>query len=220
LCSWVATINLRWRGSQRLSVTAGSVTFPWRLRCDGASQYPHQEQGCGGRSCECVGKSASQWGLSHGALSNHRDKVKREIGMAEWSVRVFGPQGQIEAASKCLSVNRWAISQSKDGWYLKSEQDFVEGNGYRIAEEAAQLISTINTVYELFNPGDKPSLTLGDHSFVVEDGTRVQSSSKRSRSGRRATSCAATRPKRNGTAASAKPLLWGSASSSRAATRR
>ena len=93
--------------------------------------------------------------------------------MAEWSVKVFGPKHQIEAAVESLSSGSdWAITQSGDEWYMRSSQHPVVGNGRLVVDEAELEIDRINLVYGLFNPSDRALLTIGAHSFVREDGTQ------------------------------------------------
>jgi hypothetical protein len=93
--------------------------------------------------------------------------------MGEWSVKVFGPKHQIEAAIESLSGSDWAITQSGDEWYMRSSQRSVVGNGSLVADEAEREIDRINLVYGLFNPNDRALLTIGAHSFIREDGTQV-----------------------------------------------
>jgi hypothetical protein len=92
--------------------------------------------------------------------------------MGEWSVKVFGPKHQIEAAIESLSGSDWAITQSGDEWYMRSSQHPVVGNGSLVADEAEREIDRINLVYGLFNPNDRALLTIGAHSFIREDGTQ------------------------------------------------
>jgi hypothetical protein len=92
--------------------------------------------------------------------------------MGEWSVKVFGPKHQIEAAVESLSSSDWAITQSGDEWYMRSSQHPVVGNGRSVADEAKREIDRINLAYGLFNPNDRALLTIGAaHSFTREDGT-------------------------------------------------
>jgi hypothetical protein len=93
--------------------------------------------------------------------------------MGEWSVKVFGPKHQIEAAVESLSSGSdWAITQSGDEWYMRSSQHPVVGNGRLVVDEAELEIDRINLVYGLFNPNDRALLTIGTHSFVREDGSQ------------------------------------------------
>jgi len=91
--------------------------------------------------------------------------------MGEWSVKVFGPKHQIEAAVESLSGSDWAITQSGDEWYMRSSQHPVVGNGGSVADEAEREIDRINLAYGLFNPNDRALLTIGAHSFLRDDGT-------------------------------------------------
>jgi hypothetical protein len=94
--------------------------------------------------------------------------------MAEWSVRVFGPEQQMRAAVECLSGSDWALRQSANEWYMTSTEHFGEESGALFTDQAQHKIGSVNTVYRVFNSNDSALLTLGiPSSYLRTDGTTV-----------------------------------------------
>jgi hypothetical protein len=93
--------------------------------------------------------------------------------MAEWSVRVLGPEQQMRAAVECLSGSDWALRQSVNVWYMTSTEHFGEESGAPFTDKAQRKIGSVNTVYRVFNSNDSALLTLGIPSYLRTDGTTV-----------------------------------------------
>ena len=83
----------------------------------------------------------------------------------------FGPRHQIEAAALALSGSDWSVAQSDDACDLITTNSLLEADAASVADKAGREIARLNTVYELFNPSDRASLTLGQLSFIIDDGS-------------------------------------------------